>query len=785
MIRFLFLIPRYDDEQNLGFPAWLHIVSMKCQRCIICGLLSPQLTLPVLSLVYMQFIRTSTLFFSVFCLLLNRVSAQQLFLDQQTPVIVMGDTLAFPWTGGFNSIVPVEIDLNSDAVNDLFFLDRVGNRISTFINDGTTGLSAYRYDPAFASVLPPLRDWVRSADYDCDGDLDLFTYANSSISVWRNDLNNTSSPAFVPAYPQLNSWYSTFFNPIFVSQVNLPAITDVDGDSDFDIITFSSSGNYLEYHRNYAFDSLGVCDTFLFSLEPYCWGYFKLSGLSNVGLLNQNCRMSQSSGDSGLEFSARHSGSVLTPLDQDCDGDVDLLNGDILGENMLFLLNGGTPDSAVIVQQDPSFPVYDVPVNMQNLPGAYYLDLNNDGLKDMLVSPFATVGEDYNNLHLYNNSTNNCSNIFNFTTSRFLSDQTIDQGTAANPAFFDVDQDGLTDLVVGNDLYFNTDPNLAVSRLAWYRNTGSVTAPVFTLADDNWLQLSAFSQYALFPSFGDLDADGDADLLLGNSDGSLIQFTNTAGTGNPCNFVFTSAQYQGIDIGNNSTPQIIDVNRDGKNDLLVGERSGVINYFENTGTAAAPVFISVSSTLGGVSVVQSGAITGYSAPLLFESQNGYHLLVGSESGNVFHYGNIDGNLNGNFTLIDSSYQSIQELKRVVVSMADINGDTVPEIIAGCNAGGLRLYSSSSPSALADPDQNLRFVIAPNPAVETVSVFVSSAISESPVVLSIYNLQGVMIRQLVLQDVETVIDISDLSAGCYLLSVKGPGRGFVQKLMKLK
>jgi hypothetical protein len=113
--------------------------------------------------------------------------------------------------------------------------------------------------------------------------------------------------------------------------------------------------------------------------------------------LNQNCRSGIIVGDLDNVFERRHSGSVLTPFDQDCDGDVDLLNGDILVENMLFLLNGGTPDSAVIVSQDSAFPVYDVSVDMQNFPAGYYLDLDNDGLKDMLVSPFATVGEDFNN----------------------------------------------------------------------------------------------------------------------------------------------------------------------------------------------------------------------------------------------------------------------------------------------------------------------------------------------------------------------------------------------------
>jgi hypothetical protein len=564
--------------------------------------------------------------------------------------------------------------------------------------------------------------------------------------------------------------------------VNLPAIVDADGDGDQDIITFSSSSNYLEYHRNYAMDSLSTCDAFLFNLEPYCWGYFKLSGLSNTALLNQNCRSGNLT-DPNPESGNRHSGSVLTPIDQDCDGDVDLLNGDILGQNMLFLLNGGTTDTALIISQDVSFPSYDVAVDMQNLPGAYYLDLDNDSIKDMLVSPFATVGEDLNNLHFYKNTSDNCSNIFDLQNTRFISDRTIDLGTASNVAFVDVDQDGLTDIVAGNELLFNPDPNLAYARMAYFRNTGTPSQPAFTLVTSDWLGLSGITQYGLVPAFGDLDGDGDLDMLLGNADGTLIQFLNNAGPANPLSLVLSNPQYQGIDIGNNSAPQIIDVNRDGKFDLVIGERAGNLNYYQNTGSVQNPSFVLQSSTFGSVNVAQSGQITGYSFPLLFDNGTGYELLVGSERGRIFHYTDIDGNLSGAFVLSDSSYQSILEPRRVTLARADIDSDGVPDLLTGCNAGGMRLYTYSAVSGQVEPGRMEQLRLRPNPVDDWLWVDFANKLSSGVLSFRVIDIHGRTVSSGFFDLQTQALDCSKLQSGVYFVQVFGDGRLLTGKFVK--
>src|SRR5690349_21947133 len=53
---------------------------------------------------------------------------------------------------------------------------------------------------------------------------------------------------------------------------------------------------------------------------------------------------------------------------------------------------------------------------------------------------------------------------------------------------------------------------------------------------------------------------------------NLHLYTNTAGAGNPAHFVLTQPDYDGIDIGQYATPQLIDLTGDSLLDLVIGDR---------------------------------------------------------------------------------------------------------------------------------------------------------------------------------------------------------------------
>src|SRR5688572_6398339 len=95
------------------------------------------------------------------------------------------------------------------------------------------------------------------------------------------------------------------------------------------------------------------------------------------------------------------------------------------------------------------------------------------------------------------------------------------------------------------------------------------------------------------PAFADLDGDGDQDLVSGEAFGAFVYFENTGTAVEPgFFFLHTGAgnPLDGQDAGNNSKPVFGDLDADGDLDLISGEADGAFRYFENTGTPIQPAF---------------------------------------------------------------------------------------------------------------------------------------------------------------------------------------------------
>lgn len=697
------------------------------------------------------------------------------------PVIISDDTLLYPWAGGFNNPQLSPIDLNGDNVLDLFIFDRTGNKIMTFLNKGIADSVSYSYAPGYETKFPSLSNWVLLADYNCDGKNDIFTSAVNGVAVYRNDFNITSGLIFTKVSDLLYSKDPKVMQPsdpisIYVSTADMPAITDVDNDGDLDILVFAIAGNFIEFHKNNSIELFGSCDRLdsAYILTDICWGKFEENGINNSVTLGISCKTGTATQNQNSVIEQRHSGSTLTAIDIDGDIDKDILIGDISFNNLVHLVNGGTKDAAQMISTDLNFPSYDTSVNITLFPVAFYFDVNNDSLSDLLVAPnAANISDNFNSIWYYKNTGTKTSPKFQLQMKNFLQNDMIETGSGANPAFFDYNADSLLDLVIGNYGYYSSS-GLFTSGLSLYENIGTLTAPVYKLTTRNYANINPLGLYGVYPSFGDMDADGDQDMMLGESEGLLYYFTNTAGAGDTANFVLSQSNYKGIDVGQYSTPQIVDVNKDGDLDLLIGERSGDLSYYENNGTPAVPDFSALPSKtpFGGIDVLIP-CCTGYSSPFLVDLNNDgtRWIVAGSEQGYLYLYKDTYNNIDSNFALQDSLYIGGS---RKNISLAEINNDGKPEIAVGDYCGGITILKYDTLVGISEKEEhkilnNEKIILFPVPANDHLTFIFSSEIISHVAFVELYDIIGkVVLHDKFLCNIDKTIDISSLQTGTYII-----------------
>lgn len=644
-----------------------------------------------------------------------------------------GSELPQPWVGGLNNCMFSAIDLNFDGIKDLFVFDRHGDMALTFINQGTPGEVDFQYAPDYQIKFPSLKEWVNLVDYNNDGLEDIFTYTTGGIRVYKN-VSDTEI-RFKLEVSRIDSYYYNGYVNLFALVDDYPVFSDIDGDGDMDILNFFTLGKYVNYHKNLSMEKYSVCDSLDFILAHECWGYFEENETSNVVTLDIQCGFDNgpTSTDSKRD---RHSGSSLLALDLDGDQVKDLLLGDVDFATIIGLINGGTQDSAHMISQDTLYPSYSKPIELMSLPLCCYLDVDNDEKRDLLVSPFdpgLDRNENLNSVWYYKNTGTDDVPYFEFQKENLFQDEMIDVGGGAYPVMYDIDQDGLQDLFISNFGYLDSTYYsfgflylLYRSQVAYYANTGTEDEPAYRLVDDDFADIASLDITGAYPAFSDLDGDNDPDMLLGNEDGKLFFLENLAGPGNVPQYDKPQPNYQGIDVGYFSTPQLIDLNRDGLPDLVIGEQSGNLNYYENSGTLNNPVFTFITDSLGKVDVTNVNlSYYGYSVPCFFDLDDDYRLFAGSEFGNIFYYKDIDDNIDGTFTLEDPNLLYIDEGWRTGVAVMNFNNDQYVDMLIGNYRGGVAMYKGVTPSPIGIHEQPEVIMeslhIFPNPAFDQMTV----------------------------------------------------------------
>ena len=752
---------------------------------------------------------------SFFIIIFLKTSCAQPIAFQLTdsiPVYVGTDTLNNPWAGGLNFPLFSQIDLNGDGILDLFVYERLqtttytSGRILTFINDGTPGLKAWHFAPEYISKFPPINKWALLYDYNCDGKIDLFTLSDTqaAICVWRNDYDPINGLHFTLVTETLMETASPASQPVYASAVSLPAFGDVDGDGDMDIIGYGPvADGRVQYHKNYSVENGHGCDSLEFNFEDTKWGNFQLwiGGTNSVACFS--CRnasgprenYSEDFESSDLENYNQSQAAVkddtissVYMIDIDGDGDQDLLFGDVGATNTLLVINGGTPAVAEMTTQDITFPSTNIPVNISEFAVHAYFDADNDGIKDLIVAP--TQKENLHGYWFYKNTGTTAVPSFHLQLgTQFLAEQMIDVGEGACPVLVDYDGDGLKDLVIGDFGIFQSTSGVYKNSLHLYKNVGTATSPAFQLVDNDFGNVSSLGLTGpVYPAFGDLDGDGDIDLIVGDGFGKLYYFMNTAGAGNTPVFQAPSSNYMHIDVGDASTPQLVDLDRDGLLDLVVGEKKANINYFRNIGTATAPLFDSIptDSTLGGVVVPGPGGYDGYSVPFFFSDNGQYKLLVSSEEGYVLLYDHIDGNLGGNFNFVDTAYYGnagAQVKFNLTVSGGDLNGDGKTDMLLGLYSGGVNVLMQYQPNSVQEIySAKPSFELFPNPSNDICTIRFSGLGTERNSRLTVVNSLGQnVISKNILSD-QMSVDTHQLSSGVYMFQLFSEENVITQKLV---
>lgn len=687
--------------------------------------------------------------------------------------------LANPWTGGMETPVYSSLDLDKDGKQDLVIFDSSDRTFQAYLNEGTPGEVAYRWAPQYLSAFDSCdcTGWALFRDTNCDGLNDLLCgNTRSDVQVYEQRYGGEQGIVFELRYDRLRS---KIFNPLplNVNKIDVPAILDVDYDGDLDILTFGLASNFIEFHRNFAIERLARCDTFVLEAETICWGHFYESDSDNTATINDtvDCPL----GDFVPRGAApRHTGSTTLMLDLNADSTYDALIGDISFDEVYALYNGGTPQYAYIDSVERFFPQSsEAPIQVTTFPACFYVDVDNDQVRDLLVAPHAASSyENRAGTLWYRNAGADNAPKFKYQGFGFLQEDELDMGAYAFPAFADLQGKGPFDLIVGNRGTFEPGAVNLRSALSLLIMSGTPDAPAYRWVSEDFLGLSKDNRFQntsdLHPALGDLNGDGHADLLLGHTFGTLFFF---AGTGEPWTgtpFLAPEENFADIDAGWYSAPYLYDLDADNDLDLIVGNRQGYLQLYENKGDKNTPVFERITEQWGQLWLTEepdNPFAFGFARPVIADAdRNGTpDLVVGDISGKIQVFTGLSMEAEARFTPLPMLDKV--DFGRYSAPAMGAFSDSTQWLVAGNLRGGLTALKQEkiATSTLGWlPAPTIR--IYPNPTREILTL---EGAVEEPLILKWIDMLGRVIRENTLESLPATLDIGTFPRGNYLLKIQ--------------
>ncbi|MBT3227962.1 MAG: T9SS type A sorting domain-containing protein [Candidatus Marinimicrobia bacterium] len=517
-----------------------------------------------------------------------------------------------------------------------------------------------------------------------------------------------------------------FFDGMSLGANPVPHFADMDNDGDMDMVIGLSESGAIHYYQNY-----GTTEDAIF-----------MDGTQEVWF------------DVGLYAYPWFS-------DLDVDGDFDLLVGRD-GYGFYYYQNTGSPSAWNWILTSTQF---------SGLGGATYwnspclVDLTGDGKQDLVH------GTASGPLKYYRNTGSLTSASWSEVTSLFGG--VIDVGGASNPEFIDFDDDGDLDLLSGSQ----------GGDIKYYENTGNASGPAWTA---NHAQFSSIdhSIYSAVAA-GDLDTDGDYDLVVGDLSGNLYYHRNT-GTG----FVLESAEFSGINVGGWSSPRLYDIDQDSDLDLCIGREDGQISYYENTGTSLDALWTENTDFFSGLDVGSNAVLSLGDINL----DGNLDMLVGKGFRAVKYFSYE----NNSWTEYPDSLSAFTFGQNATPALADLNGDGDLDLTVGNYDGTFNYFENLNIVSVGNegvqPNSPTLYAAYPNPFNPAVTIRYELNETRNTTI-TIYDLKGCRITTLLDQsqafgthEVEwTGLNGQGrrVESGVYLVVLEAGGNSHTQKITYLK
>lgn len=321
----------------------------------------------------------------------------------------------------------------------------------------------------------------------------------------------------------------------------------------------------------------------------------------------------------------------------------------------------------------------------------------------------------------------------------------------------DLDGDGDLDILAGST---PADYGSYEGQFKFYENVGDKDNPSFAAPQVNPFGLGSIFAFGA-PTFGDLDGDGDLDLLVGEYYGNIKYYENTGSKTNPAFSSPQSNPYGLVIPGYFNGPEFADIDADGDLDLMVlsYDTSGLnFEYFENIGTPQLPQFLPAQSNPFGLMP------SGETYTLEFQDMDGDGdldiLAFGYGSNAMEYYENVGTKNSPSFSApLSNPFNFVPADNNMIFgAMGDVDNDGDVDLLSG-NYYGESYFYENVPTIGID-EQSFKVAVYPNPTDGVLNLSSAERIQK----VEVFDLTGRLV--FFKQWPESRLNLGDLPAGMY-------------------